>query len=197
MKGKEALGIEGAVLYTPDFQFDQRGCFVELFVASAVPGMTVAQMSCSISSRGVIRGIHVSDVPPGRAKYVLCADGKIMDVVVDLRVGSPTFGQWEAVHLNSSSWQAVYLAPGLGHAFMALSHRAVVMYLQSTEYDPAAERAVHPLDTDLRIEWPLEHHQKPVLSHRDLLAPSLAQALAAGLLPSYEACRALEAGHGF
>jgi dTDP-4-dehydrorhamnose 3,5-epimerase len=190
--GVRPLSIAGARLHSPAWNYDRRGSFTELFRASDVPGMTVAQMSCSISERGVIRGIHVSDVPPGRAKYVLCADGKIMDVVVDLRTGSPTFGQWEAIHLNSSAWQAVYLAPGLGHAFMALTRRAVMVYLHSTAYDPAADRAVNPLDTELRIEWPLERGQIPVLSDRDLAAPSLAQAREQGWLPSYESCLALE-----
>lgn len=192
--GKTPLSIPGAWLHTPEPHPDRRGLFIELFRASGA-SMRVAQVSCSISERGVIRGIHVSDVPPGQAKYVMCTHGQILDVIVDLRTGSPTFGQWEGVTLDSSRLQAVELAAGLGHAFMALNHEATVLYLHSTEYDPATDRAVNPLDTELRIEWPLERGQTPVLSGRDLAAPSLRDALGAGWMPSYANCQTLEAGH--
>jgi dTDP-4-dehydrorhamnose 3,5-epimerase len=192
---KKQLGIEGAWLYTPEIRADTRGSFTEVFAASDVPGMRVAQAACSISYSGVIRGIHVSDVPPGRAKYVTCPDGKIMDVAVDLRTGSPTFGQWEGAELTSSNQQAMYLAPGLGHAFMVLSQRAVVMYLHSTAHDPATDQAISALDLALGIRWPLGLGQVPVMSDRDMAAPTLARALEAGLLPSYKDCQALETSH--
>lgn len=185
---RKPLSIDGAWTFTPEFHHDNRGCFAEWFQAE---GLSMAQGACSISARGVIRGIHVSDVPPGRAKYVLCADGALLDVVVDLRIGSPTFGRWEAVELTSSTWQAVYLAEGLGHAFMALSPRAVMLYLHSTPYDPAGDRAVHAFDPDLGIRWPQIPAGEPCLSARDRAAPSLKEALRDGLLPSYTACEAL------
>ncbi|MFC7590554.1 dTDP-4-dehydrorhamnose 3,5-epimerase family protein [Nonomuraea antimicrobica] len=145
--------------------------------------MELAQVNCSISRRGVLRGLHFADVPPGQAKYVMCVSGAVLDVAVDLRVGSPTFGRWEAVRLDDSARCGLYLAEGLGHGFLALSESATVVYLCSTAYDPAREHGVHPLDPDLAIEWPLDG--EPVLSAKDAAAPTLQQALDAGLLPTW------------
>ena len=89
--------------------------------------MQVAQANCSVSRRGVIRGIHFADVPPGQAKYVTCVNGTILDVVVDLRVRSPGFGRWTAVRLEDENRRAVFVAEGLGHAFMALGDQASVL----------------------------------------------------------------------
>ena len=109
-----------------------------------------------------------------------------MDVVVDIRVGSPTFGQWEAVELNSDSREALYLAEGLGHAFCALSESATVNYMCSEPYTPAREHGIHPLDPDLGITWPRQFELH--LSAKDSIAPSLTEALSLGLLPTYEVC---------
>jgi dTDP-4-dehydrorhamnose 3,5-epimerase len=103
-----------------------RGSFAEAFRGAEFAAdlgyqLSVAQVNCSVSRRGVIRGIHYSDVPPGQAKYVTCAAGAVLDVVVDLRVGSPGFGEWETVRLDEQDRRAVSLAESLGHAFMALS----------------------------------------------------------------------------
>ena len=122
----EALGIEGAWVFTPQVYQDDRGAFFEAFrggefAADLGYRLDVAQVNCSVSRRGVIRGIHYADVPPGQAKYVTCVRGAILDVVVDLRAGSPGFGKWEAVRLDEDSRKAVFLAEGLGHGFMALS----------------------------------------------------------------------------
>ena len=130
-----------------------------------------------------MRGIHFSDVPPGQAKYVTCVRGSVLDVVVDIRVGSPTFGSHEIVRLDDVDRRAVYLSEGLGHGFIALEHNSTVMYLCSTGYAPAREHGVNPLDPALGIEWP--EGLEPILSPKDAAAPSLAQALAAGMLPSY------------
>lgn len=136
----------------------------------------------------MLRGLHYADVPPGQAKYVTCVRGAVLDVVADIRVGSPTFGQWEAVRLDDDGRRAVFLAEGLGHAFMALTDDATVVYLCSTGYDPRREHTVDALDPALGITWP--DGLTPVLSPKDARAPSLAEAQEAGLLPSYEACRA-------
>jgi len=183
----DMLDIEGAWLFTPRIHVDRRGSFHEWFQGKEIADVTgrqfdVAQANCSISQAGVIRGIHVSDVPPGQAKYITCISGAVLDVIVDLRVSSPGFGRWTAVQLDEDGRQAVLLSEGLGHAFAALSDMATMIYLCSTPYAPERERGVHPLDPDLAIAWPQE--PVPILSDRDAAAPSLAQARAAGLLPA-------------
>jgi dTDP-4-dehydrorhamnose 3,5-epimerase len=189
----DALDIDGAWVLAPRIHRDGRGSFLEWFRDAEFHEavgyrMDVAQANCSVSRRGVIRGIHFSDVPPGQAKYVTCASGAIIDVVVDLRVGSPGFGRWQAVRLDDETRRAVYIAEGLGHAFVALSEQATVLYLCSTPYAPSREHGVHPLDPDVGIAWP--PGVETVLSEKDAAAPSLAEAVAAGLLPSYGECQA-------
>jgi dTDP-4-dehydrorhamnose 3,5-epimerase len=107
---------------------------------------------------------------------------------VDIRVGSPSYARWEAVRLDDQSRRAVFLAEGLGHAFMALSNEATVIYLCSTPYSPGSEYGVHPLDPDIGIEWPAD--AEPVLSSKDAAAPTLEEARRAGLLPVYGDCEA-------
>jgi dTDP-4-dehydrorhamnose 3,5-epimerase len=106
-------------------------------------------------------------------------------VVVDIRVGSPTFGTWDAVRLDDEDRRAVYLAEGLGHGFCALTEGATVAYLCSSTYRPGHEHGIDPLDPELGIDWPAA---VPLLSKKDEDAPSLAEARAAGLLPRLEAC---------
>jgi dTDP-4-dehydrorhamnose 3,5-epimerase len=192
----EPLGIPGAWAVTPRIHTDARGSFHEWFRTSDLASVLgyrpdVAQANCSVSRRGAVRGVHFADVPPGQAKYVTCVTGAIMDVVVDVRVGSPTFGQSAALRLDDESRGAVYLAEGLGHAFMALTDQATVLYLCSTQYVPGREHGVHPLDPELGIDWPAD--LEPVLSAKDAAAPSLAKARAAGLLPDYADCLAYAA----
>ncbi|MFU8876003.1 dTDP-4-dehydrorhamnose 3,5-epimerase family protein [Micromonospora sp. SL4-19] len=189
------LSIDGAWEISPQQYADPRGLFLEWYrfdrLAAAVGHpLRLAQGNLSVSAQGVVRGIHFADVPPGQAKYVTCVRGAVIDMVVDVRVGSPTFGQWEAVRLDDVDRRAVYLSEGLGHGFCALTDDATLSYLCSTTYNPIAEHAVHPLDPDLAIDWPAE---APLLSVRDAAAPSLAEARAAGLLPDYRTCRSLMA----
>lgn len=188
-----ALGIEGAWLLEPVVHGDDRGVFLEWFRGAELKAATghdlaLAQANCSVSRRGVLRGIHFADVPPSQAKYVTCVRGAVLDVVVDLRVGSPTFTRWEPVRLDTDDRRAVYLAEGLGHAFMALTDDATVVYLCSTPYAPGREHGVHPLDADLAIDWPAD--VEPVLSDKDAVALGLAEAREQGLLPRYEDCLA-------
>lgn len=185
------IGIPGAWLVEPVLHGDARGVFLEWYRSDAQAEQTghplhLAQANLSASSRGSVRGIHFADVPPGQAKYVTCAHGAVLDVIVDIRVGSPTFGEWEAVPLDDESRHAVYLSEGLGHAFCALSDQATIVYLCSTSYAPQREHTVHPLDPDLGIDWPV---QSPILSGRDAAAPGLAEAADAGLLPAWATCR--------
>lgn len=192
------LGIEGAWEITPQQHGDPRGLFMEWYrfdrLAEAVGHpLRLAQGNLSVSARGVVRGIHFADVPPGQAKYVTCVRGAVLDVVVDLRVGSPTFGRWEGVRLDDVDRRAVYLGEGLGHGFCALTDDATLSYLCSTTYNPAGEHAVHPLDPELGIEWPVD---EPQLSARDAAAPSLARARETGLLPDHATCRSYVASLG-
>lgn len=187
------LGIEGAHVLTPRIHRDGRGAFFEWFhglrLAEEIGGTAaVAQVNFSVSRRGVVRGIHFTAVPPGQAKFVSCFRGAIMDVVVDVRVGSPTFGAWEAVTLDDRAYRAVYLSEGLGHGFMALTDDAAVAYTCSQPYDPARERGLDPLDDAIGIAWPSDI--RPVLSPNDTGAMKLADARGAGLLPSYDECAA-------
>ncbi|GHD96994.1 dTDP-4-dehydrorhamnose 3,5-epimerase family protein [Streptomyces naganishii] len=187
----EPLPIEGAWLHRPRQFGDARGTFLEWFQGESLGeatgrGLDLAQANCSVSRRGVVRGVHFADVPPGQAKYVTCVRGAVRDVVVDLRTGSPTFGEWTAVDLDDRAREAVFLSEGLGHAFQALTDDATVVYLCSTGYRPDREHGVHPLDAGLGIEWAAI---EPVLSEKDAAAPGLAELEAAGLLPSYAECR--------
>ncbi|GAB3558056.1 dTDP-4-dehydrorhamnose 3,5-epimerase [Actinopolyspora lacussalsi] len=186
------LGISGAVEFTPPVFPDHRGLFVapfqqETFAEAIGHRLPLAQLNNSVSHRNVVRGVHFADVPPGQAKYVYCPRGSLLDVVVDVRIGSPTFGRWEAVRLDSRSYNGLYLAEGLGHAFAALADDTVMIYLCSTPYNPPAEHAVNPLDPELGLPWN-ELDAEPVLSEKDRSAPSLAEASEAGILPRYEDC---------
>ena len=189
----EPIGIGGAWTFTPALHGDDRGYFLEWFRAGELSESLgywpqTAQANCSVSRRGVIRGVHFASVPPGQAKYVTCVSGAVLDVIVDVRVGSPSYGRWEAVRLDDTSRRAVYLSEGLGHAFTALSDEATVIYLCSTPYSPGREHGVHPLDPDIGIDWPAD--TEPVLSGKDAAAPTLEQARQAGLLPVYADCEA-------
>jgi len=195
----QPLGIDGAWVYTPQVHSDDRGSFAEAFRGAEFAAdlgyrLDVAQVNCSVSRRGVLRGIHYADVPPGQAKYVTCVAGAILDVVVDLRADSPSFGKWEAVRLDGGTGRAVFLAEGLGHAFMALTDDATALYLCSTPYAPGREHGVHPLDPAIGIAWPADEATGLVLSDKDAAAPTLDEALAAGQLPRYQDCVAYQDG---
>lgn len=147
----------------------------------------LAQANLSVSARGVVRGIHYASVPPGQAKYVTCVSGQVLDVLVDLRVGSATFGTWDSVLLDDADRRAVYLPEGLGHGFCALSEQATVNYLCSEPYASDREHAVNPFDPEIGIDWGTA---EVTTSERDSGAPSLAEARVAGVLPDYAECAA-------
>jgi dTDP-4-dehydrorhamnose 3,5-epimerase len=179
------LSIEGAWLISPTVHKDPRGEFLELYKLTTFTEATgqqfdLRQASVSVSGKGVVRGIHYS--VPGQGKYVTCVHGAVLDVVVDIRPDSATFGQFESVQLDDEQRRAVYLSGDLGHGFCVLSETATIVYLQSTVYDPNAERALDPTDPELHIDWPVNI---PQLSQRDLNAPTIAQAHEQGLLPTH------------
>ena len=187
----DELKVPGAWVFTPRQFPDPRGVFLEWFKAAVLEGavghpLTVKQANHSASSRGTLRGVHFADVPPGQAKYVYCTRGAVLDVVVDIRVGSPTFGVSDAVRLDDVDRRGIYLSEGLGHAFLALTDDANVTYLCSEPYNPGHEHGIHPLDPELGLPWPTD--VEPLLSEKDAAAPTLAEARDSGLLPSYDEC---------
>jgi dTDP-4-dehydrorhamnose 3,5-epimerase len=187
------LSIEPAWRHEPKVHHDPRGDFHEWFRAPDFRAATghdfhLAQANLSVSARGTLRGIHFAQVPPGQAKYIQCVRGAILDVIVDVRTGSPTYGQWTAERLDADNRHALYLGEGLGHGFMALTDDAAVSYLCSEGYRPEREFGIDPFDPDLGIEWPKDI--EPLLSERDATAPGLEETRRMGLLPTYEECQA-------
>lgn len=192
------LAITGAFEFIPTSFPDDRGTFAcpfqqADFVAAVGHPLRVAQSNHSVSRRGVVRGIHYADVPPSQAKYVYCPSGALLDIVIDIRVGSPTFGQWESVRLDAKDFHALYVPEGFGHAFVALETETAIAYLCTEGYNPGGEHGINPLDPALGLPWrdALGDDTEPVLSDKDLVAPTLAAAEAAGALPTYADCLAL------
>jgi dTDP-4-dehydrorhamnose 3,5-epimerase len=187
------LDIAGAWEITPQLHADARGLFFEWltdrgFTSFAGHRLDVRQANCSVSAAGVLRGLHFAQLPPSQAKYVTCLSGSVFDVVVDIRVGSPTFGHWDSVLLDDRDHRSVYLSEGLAHGFVALQDNSTVMYLCSAEYNPQREHTIAATDPVLAIDWPTKH--KLVLSDRDAAAPTLEELHATGLLPSWDETQA-------
>lgn len=193
------LSVTGAWEITPRRISDDRGVFHEAFTDPAFRRMTghrfdLAQVNVSVSGEGVLRGLHFAEVPPGQAKYVLCPAGTVFDVVVDVRVGSPTFGEWAGVILDSEEQRAVYIPEGVAHGFLALEPQSTVMYFCSEGWRPGAEHVIDAFDPNIGIDWPaMALDGTPVahvMSDRDRDAPGLLDVAAEGRLPSWEACNA-------
>jgi dTDP-4-dehydrorhamnose 3,5-epimerase len=187
------LSVPDAFEVTPVQRRDDRGVFLEWYrfdeLSKAVGhSLALRQGNASVSRRGVVRGIHFADVPLGQAKYVTVAHGAVVDYIVDLRVGSATFGEWDSVVLDTVDRKAVYLAEGLGHAFVALTDDATVNYLVSDVYRPDHEHGITPLDPQIGLKLP-DDIGELLLSPKDLEAPTLAQALESGLLPTMDVVR--------
>jgi dTDP-4-dehydrorhamnose 3,5-epimerase len=188
------LSIPDSYEITPKQLGDDRGIFLEWYRFDALEEevghpLSLRQANASVSKRGVLRGIHFADFPIGQAKYVTAVHGSVMDFVVDLRVGSPTFGQWDSVLLDTIDRRAIYIAEGLGHAFVALTDDATVTYLVTDTYNPRAEHGITPLDSAINLILPTGAGE-PLLSPKDVEAPTLAEAQEGGLLPTWEAARA-------
>ncbi|WP_173142600.1 dTDP-4-dehydrorhamnose 3,5-epimerase family protein [Kibdelosporangium persicum] len=188
------MKIPDAFRVIPERHSDRRGHFYEAFRARELSeavghSFSVAQVNCSVSRRNTLRGVHGTVMPPGTAKLATCVRGAVLDVVVDLRTGSPTFGAYDVTELDEATDVSVYLADGLGHAFLTLTEDACVFYLCSAEYQPGTMIEVNPLDPALDLPWNLS--EPPLMSDKDRVAPTLAEAAAAGYLPSYKQCQAL------
>ena len=191
------LSIPDSYEITPKQHADDRGVFLEWYRFDRLEEtvghrLDLRQANTSVSRRGSVRGIHFADIPPGQAKYVTATHGAVLDYVIDIRVGSPTFGQWDSVLLDDTDRRAIYLAEGLGHCFVALTDDATVSYLVTDVYNPGREHGINPLDPDIALRFP-EEAGEPLLSPKDTDAPSLAEAAASGLLPTWEDARAFYA----
>ncbi len=169
--------LDGLIVIEPTVHGDERGFFTETYRQEwherwGIPVQErFLQDNHSRSSRGVVRGMHFQ-VGAGVAKLVRCARGRIVDVAVDLRSGSPTYGRWQAVELDDESLRELYVPVGFAHGFCVLSDVADVLYKQTAYYDPEIERGIAYDDPDVGIEWPLPAAELTV-SDRDAAAPRL------------------------
>ncbi|MFJ9946679.1 dTDP-4-dehydrorhamnose 3,5-epimerase family protein [Kitasatospora sp. NPDC091207] len=185
----EEMSISGTFLITPDHLPDERGSFYESMRCDELERATGAsfqpkQINYSVSKRHTLRGVHSVSIPPGQAKFVTCVRGALRDIVVDLRVGSPTFGRHQVNEIDADSGRSVYVPEGVGHGFLALTDDACICYVVSSAYVPGTQIDINPLDTQLDLPWNCA--QEPLISAKDAKAPSLAQALAAGILPRFQ-----------
>jgi NDP-hexose 3,5-(Or5-) epimerase len=185
------MTVPGAYRIEPELRNDSRGCFHEsvrssTLLAASGWGLAIRQVNFSASRRDTLRGIHGTTVPPGQAKFITCVRGLALDIVVDIRVGSPTFGRYDLTYLSPGSGTSVYLPDGFGHAFLTLTDDTCMCYLCSTEYEPGTMIEIDALDPDLALPWRLR--KPPLRSAKDAAAPTLAEAAAAGYLPAYQQC---------
>lgn len=188
------LSIPDSYEITPKQFGDDRGVFLEWYRFDKLEetighSLNLRQANTSVSKRGVVRGIHFADVPTGQAKYVTATHGAVLDYVIDIRVGSPTFGQWDSVLLDDTDRRAIYIAEGLGHCFVSLTDNATVSYLVTDTFNPTREHGINPLDEQVGLVFPKEAGE-PLLSPKDTDAPGLAEAAASGLLPTWDAVTA-------
>jgi dTDP-4-dehydrorhamnose 3,5-epimerase len=173
------LRLPGLVAIEPAVHGDERGFFIETYrrewhEPAGIPAAeSFVQDNHSRSARGVLRGMHFQ-LGAGVAKLVRCARGRILDVAVDLRAGSPTYGEWEAVELDEQSMRELYVPVGFAHGFCVLSDVADVLYKQTGYYNGELERGIAHDDPDIAIQWPLPAAEL-IVSERDAAAPTLAQ----------------------
>ncbi len=188
------LDIPDAFEITPVQHEDDRGVFLEWYrfddLEEAVGHpFTLRQANISVSRKGVVRGIHFAEIPLGQAKYVTVTSGAVLDFVIDIRVGSPTFGMWDSVLLDTRDRRAVYVAEGLGHLALSLTDDATFTYLVSDIYQPQREHGINPLDPEVGLVFPNDAPEL-VLSSKDTDAPGLLEAQELGILPSWDQAKA-------
>ena len=185
------LKIDGSWIIDLKIFEDGRGFFYESFRSEIAKKyfsreFSIKQSNTSVSKKGSVRGIHYALVPPSQAKYVQCQKGSIVDYIIDVRVGSPTFSQFVEVELSATNPQAIFIEEGLAHAFIALEDETVVTYFVSENYNPEREKGINPFDSDLNIKWPDINLE---LSEKDKLAISLKEAQVQNLLPLFDDCK--------
>ncbi|WP_030763555.1 dTDP-4-dehydrorhamnose 3,5-epimerase family protein [Streptomyces griseus] len=184
--------VPGAYVITPDRLDDPRGSFHEALRTSTLEKalghpFTPRQINHSTSHRNTLRGIHGVTVPPGQAKYVTCVRGAALDILVDLRLGSPAFGRHHTTRLDPASARAVYVPEGVGHGFLTLTDDTCICYVLSSEHVPGTQIDINPLDPDLALPWGLT--RPPLMSHKDAHAPGVEAARRAGLLATWQETR--------
>jgi dTDP-4-dehydrorhamnose 3,5-epimerase len=184
------LGVRHSFEVTPKVFADDRGLFTEWFRADHLEkhtgrSFTTVQANLSRSQRGVVRGIHFASIPPSQAKFVTCVFGSVLDFVIDIRVGSPTFGEWDSLLLDDVDRKGIFIPEGLGHAFVALTDDAVVSYLVTAPFNAEREHGIDPTDPNIGLAFPDDVGELK-LSPKDTEAPSLAEAQGLGLLPAYD-----------
>ncbi len=185
------MAVRDAYRIRPRVHHDQRGAFFESFRDGEFTKRTghvfrPVQTNFSISHRNVLRGMHGVVLPPGQAKYVTCVRGAVLDMVLDVRMGSPTFGKFDRNVLDPVSGLAVFMPDGMAHGFVSLADDSCVSYVFDTPYVAGTPFEINPFDPELALPWGLR--EVAVVAGKDLEAPSLAEAAGLGLLPSYDAC---------
>lgn len=171
----EKLKLEGLLMVRSDVYKDDRGYFIETYKDSAFEALGLprfVQDNFSFSKKGVLRGLHFQLPPKSQGKLVRCLEGQIWDVAVDIRPASPTFGQWQGVHLSDDTGQALFVPEGFAHGFVTLSESARVLYKTTAEYAPELERGIVWNDADIKIDWPVT---EPILAPRDASFPKLSE----------------------
>jgi dTDP-4-dehydrorhamnose 3,5-epimerase len=186
-----ALKISGSWIIEFQKFEDNRGYFYESFKDEDFQKqigrqLLIKQTNTSSSSKGSVRGIHYALVPPSQAKLVQCQRGSIKDYVIDIRVGSPTFGEFEEIALSENSPTAVFIEEGLAHAFVALENNTIVTYYVNEIYNPEREKGINPFDQTLNVKWP---DVELIISEKDKEAISLQEAKTQGLLPLWDDCK--------
>jgi NDP-hexose 5-epimerase len=194
----DEMSISGAYRIRTEHFRDRRGGFYEAWRFSELHARTayrfqIRQVNYSVSMKNTLRGIHGTTIPPGQAKLVHCVRGAALNVAVDLRVGSPTFGRYDVTLQEETAGVGVFLADGIGHGFLALADDTCMNYLCGAEYVPGTMIEIQALDPALGIPWELDG--PPVMSDKDAAAPTLAEALERGLLPTYEQALATRDGY--
>lgn len=164
--------IEGLLVLKPQVHGDARGYFFESYVKSALPGVEFMQDNESLSSRGVIRGLHFQCPPHAQAKLVRCTRGEVLDVAIDLRKGSPTYGRHFAIRLSEENHLQLFLPRGFAHGFAVLSEQAVCQYKCDNYYAPDSEGGISILDPALGIDWGIDPADA-ILSAKDRQHPLL------------------------
>jgi len=185
----EPRQVHGLYVLASPVWGDDRGFFREWFKLPDFSGAGVdfhaQQANLSVSSRDVVRGLHYSLAPEGQAKVVTCVHGELDDVIVDVRIGSPSFGLVEIVHLSAEEGRSVLLPAGVAHGFCVTSETAALAYLLSSPFNAAMELEIHPFDPELAVAWRISG--EPMLSDKDAAAPTLRERQVANQLPHFRA----------
>ncbi|MGW7022510.1 dTDP-4-dehydrorhamnose 3,5-epimerase family protein [Streptomyces decoyicus] len=181
--------VPGAFVVEPEQLADERGVFYESLRTDLLADATgrsfeTRQINYSTSRRNTLRGLHSVTSPPGQAKFVTCVRGALRDIVVDLRIGSPAFGNYEVTVLEAGSGRSVFIPEGVGHGFLALTDDSCISYVLSTVHVPGTQIDINPLDPGLALPWGFT--TPPLLSPKDSQSPDLAAVLSAGLLSHWD-----------